>query len=75
MAHQRQKRPSPDQDLSELANGSRKSHQSKFETLFGFDLKDLSNVSRFCTLLNRPMDPACLGVMRSLYGEIFGYIF
>ncbi|XP_064603539.1 vitamin K-dependent gamma-carboxylase-like [Liolophura sinensis] len=68
MAHQRQKKSSSGSDLSELSTDSCKSHQSKFESLFGFDLKDLSSVLRFFALLNRPMDPACLGVMRFMYG-------
>lgn len=44
--------------------------QDKFERLFGFRLSDLSSVDRFVKLMNRPMDPACLGVMRFVFGTL-----
>ena len=36
---------------------------------FGFELSDLSSVSLFVKLLNRPTDPSSLGIMRILFGK------
>ncbi|KAG8225022.1 hypothetical protein J437_LFUL006033 [Ladona fulva] len=39
-----------------------------FERLFGFKLTDLASWDSFVRLLFRPSDPACLGVVRALFG-------
>lgn len=40
------------------------------QRLFGFELEDLSSWHRFVCLLNRPMDPASLGIFRFLFGML-----
>ncbi|XP_077592991.1 vitamin K-dependent gamma-carboxylase [Stigmatopora nigra] len=42
--------------------------QSKMEQIFGFKKQDLSSWSSLVALLNRPMDPASLGIFRFLFG-------
>lgn len=44
--------------------------QSTMERIFGFKKEDLSSWSRLVTLLNRPTDPASLGIFRCLFGLI-----
>lgn len=39
------------------------------ERIFGFKREDLSSWSSLVALLNRPTDPAGLGVFRCLFGE------
>ncbi|XP_043537576.1 vitamin K-dependent gamma-carboxylase-like isoform X2 [Chiloscyllium plagiosum] len=41
---------------------------SRTKRIFGFELSDFRNWRRFVSLLNRPTDPACLGVFRFLFG-------
>ena len=41
---------------------------SKIERLIGFKLSDFSSPSRLMALLNRPTDPASLGMIRFLFG-------
>ncbi|KAG9263343.1 vitamin K-dependent gamma-carboxylase [Astyanax mexicanus] len=43
---------------------------SRMQRLFGFELADLSSWHRFVCLLNRPMDPASLGIFRFLFGML-----
>uniref|UniRef100_W5LGS4 Vitamin K-dependent gamma-carboxylase n=1 Tax=Astyanax mexicanus TaxID=7994 RepID=W5LGS4_ASTMX len=43
---------------------------SRMQCLFGFELADLSSWHRFVCLLNRPMDPASLGIFRFLFGML-----
>lgn len=42
---------------------------SRMERLFGFKREDLSSWSSLVALLNRPTDPAGLGIFRCLFGE------
>ncbi|XP_019629264.1 PREDICTED: vitamin K-dependent gamma-carboxylase-like isoform X2 [Branchiostoma belcheri] len=42
--------------------------ETRFKRLFGFDLEELQSWSGFVQLLNRPADPANLGVLRFLFG-------
>ncbi|XP_057675465.1 vitamin K-dependent gamma-carboxylase-like [Corythoichthys intestinalis] len=42
--------------------------QSKMEKIFGFKKEDLTSWSSLVALLNRPMDPASLGIFRCLFG-------
>lgn len=37
--------------------------------LFGFEIEDVSSWHRLVCLLNRPTDPASLGIFRFLFGE------
>lgn len=37
--------------------------------LFGFEKEDISSWHRLVCLLNRPTDPASLGIFRFLFGE------
>ncbi|XP_069773792.1 vitamin K-dependent gamma-carboxylase [Narcine bancroftii] len=41
---------------------------SKMKRIFGFELSDFGSWNRFVCLLNRPTDPASLGVFRLLFG-------
>ncbi|XP_067857400.1 vitamin K-dependent gamma-carboxylase [Heptranchias perlo] len=41
---------------------------SKMKRIFGFELSDFQSWHRFVCLLNRPTDPASLGVFRLLFG-------
>lgn len=43
--------------------------RSRMQRLFGFEKEDLSSWHRFVCLLNRPTDPASLGIFRCLFGE------
>uniref|UniRef100_A0A665UUG4 HTTM-like domain-containing protein n=1 Tax=Echeneis naucrates TaxID=173247 RepID=A0A665UUG4_ECHNA len=42
--------------------------KSKMEQIFGFKKEDLSSWQSFVALLNRPTDPASLGIFRCLFG-------
>uniref|UniRef100_A0A3Q2NNW4 Vitamin K-dependent gamma-carboxylase n=1 Tax=Fundulus heteroclitus TaxID=8078 RepID=A0A3Q2NNW4_FUNHE len=42
--------------------------KSRMETLFGFRKEDLSSWDNLVALLNRPTDPASLGIFRCLFG-------
>ncbi|TMS08540.1 Vitamin K-dependent gamma-carboxylase [Larimichthys crocea] len=42
--------------------------KSKMEKIFGFRKEDLTSWSSLVTLLNRPTDPASLGIFRCLFG-------
>ncbi|XP_061656107.1 vitamin K-dependent gamma-carboxylase [Phyllopteryx taeniolatus] len=42
--------------------------QSKMEQIFGFKKEDLTSWSSLVVLLNRPTDPASLGIFRCLFG-------
>lgn len=44
--------------------------ESKMKRLFGFEKEDLSSWHRFVCLLNRPTDPASLGIFRFLFGKL-----
>lgn len=44
--------------------------KNKMEQIFGFNTKDLCSWHGLVTLLNRPMDPASLGVFRFLFGML-----
>ena len=44
--------------------------KSKMERIFGFKKEDLSSWQSLVTLLNRPTDPASLGIFRCLFGEL-----
>ncbi|XP_068130975.1 vitamin K-dependent gamma-carboxylase [Hyperolius riggenbachi] len=46
----------------------RQSQSSFMKRVFGFEWSDLSSWQRFVSLLNRPTDPAGLGVFRFLFG-------
>lgn len=43
--------------------------KSKMEQIFGFKKEDLSSWYNLVALLNRPMDPASLGIFRCLFGK------
>ncbi|XP_062371802.1 vitamin K-dependent gamma-carboxylase [Sardina pilchardus] len=43
---------------------------SRMKRLFGFEREDLSSWHRFVCLLNRPTDPASLGIFRFLFGMV-----
>lgn len=43
--------------------------KTKMEQLFGFKKEDLSSWHNLVLLLNRPTDPASLGIFRCLFGE------
>lgn len=45
---------------------------SRMERIFGFRKEDLSSWSSLVALLNRPTDPAGLGIFRCLFGEFTG---
>ncbi|KAJ8286789.1 hypothetical protein GJAV_G00043300 [Gymnothorax javanicus] len=42
--------------------------ESSLKRIFGFEMRDLSSWDRLVCLLNRPTDPAALGVFRFLFG-------
>lgn len=44
--------------------------QSKMEKIFGFKKEDLTSWHSLVTLLNRPTDPAALGIFRCLFGKL-----
>lgn len=44
--------------------------RSRMQRLFGFEKEDLTSWHRFVCLLNRPTDPASLGIFRCLFGEM-----
>ncbi|XP_036385737.1 vitamin K-dependent gamma-carboxylase [Megalops cyprinoides] len=44
--------------------------QSWMKRIFGFELKDLASWHRLVCLLNRPTDPASLGIFRFLFGML-----
>lgn len=44
--------------------------KSKMEKIFGFRKEDLTSWSSLVTLLNRPTDPASLGIFRCLFGKL-----
>lgn len=48
--------------------------QSRLERLFGFRKEDLSSWTSVVALLNRPTDPAGLGIFRCLFGEFTGCV-
>lgn len=43
--------------------------KSKMEKIFGFRKEDLASWSSLVALLNRPTDPASLGIFRCLFGS------
>lgn len=43
--------------------------KSKMEAIFGFRKEDLTSWHNLVVLLNRPTDPAALGIFRCLFGE------
>lgn len=43
---------------------------SKMMKIFGFRKEDLASWSSLVALLNRPTDPASLGIFRCLFGEL-----
>lgn len=43
--------------------------KSKMEQLFGFKKEDLTSWHALVALLNRPTDPASLGIFRCLFGK------
>lgn len=44
--------------------------RNRMRQIFGFSTEDLSSWQSFVTLLNRPMDPASLGIFRFLFGML-----
>lgn len=44
--------------------------KSKMEKVFGFRKEDLTSWHSLVTLLNRPTDPASLGIFRCLFGKL-----
>lgn len=52
-------------------NGNRVEIKSKFKSLFGFQLSDLTSWDNFVKLMNRPEDPSSLAVFRILFGNLF----
>lgn len=44
--------------------------KTKMEQIFGFKKEDLSSWHNLVLLLNRPTDPASLGIFRCLFGEL-----
>uniref|UniRef100_A0A8C9SK90 Gamma-glutamyl carboxylase n=1 Tax=Scleropages formosus TaxID=113540 RepID=A0A8C9SK90_SCLFO len=51
-----------------LAPGTKPAAESWMKRIFGFEKEDLSSWERLVCLLNRPTDPASLGVFRFLFG-------
>lgn len=45
-------------------------NESRMKRLLGFEKEDLSSWHRFVCLLNRPTDPASLGIFRFLFGKL-----
>lgn len=43
--------------------------KTKMERIFGFKKEDLTSWHSLVSLLNRPTDPASLGIFRCLFGE------
>lgn len=43
--------------------------KSRMEQIFGFKTEDLASWQSLVTLLNRPTDPASLGIFRCLFGN------
>ena len=48
--------------------------KGRMEQLFGFSKEDLSSWRNLVLLLNRPTDPAALGIFRCLFGEFGGHL-
>lgn len=46
--------------------------KSKMEQIFGFRKEDLTSWNSLVVLLNRPTDPAALGIFRCLFGKLSG---
>lgn len=46
--------------------------KSKMEQIFGFRKEDLTSWNSLVVLLNRPTDPAGLGIFRCLFGKLSG---
>lgn len=44
--------------------------KTKMEQIFGFKAEDLTSWQGLVLLLNRPTDPAALGIFRCLFGEL-----
>lgn len=44
--------------------------ESRMKHLFGFEKEDLSSWHHLVYLLNRPTDPAFLGIFHFLFGEL-----
>ena len=44
--------------------------EGKMEQILGFRIEDLGSWHSLVALLNRPTDPASLGVFRCLFGEL-----
>ncbi|XP_051786426.1 vitamin K-dependent gamma-carboxylase [Erpetoichthys calabaricus] len=53
-----------------MAAWNRSGDESRMRKLFGFELCDLSSWERLLRLLNRPTDPASLGMFRFLFGML-----
>lgn len=49
--------------------------KSKMEKIFGFRREDLTSWHNLVVLLNRPTDPAGLGIFRCLFGKFRGFCF
>lgn len=49
--------------------------KSKMEKIFGFKREDLTSWHNLVVLLNRPTDPAGLGIFRCLFGKFRGFCF
>ncbi|XP_073444668.1 vitamin K-dependent gamma-carboxylase [Dendrobates tinctorius] len=70
-ASQLRQRKSHNASTSAAAQPRPPAHQEKggfIRRVFGFDGSDLSSWQRFVSLMNRPTDPAGLGVFRFLFG-------
>ncbi len=46
-------------------------NKDSFRDVFGFSTADVSSLWAFVRLLCRPADPACLGVIRFLFGKLY----
>ncbi|KAM4747726.1 vitamin K-dependent gamma-carboxylase [Rhinophrynus dorsalis] len=65
----RKRRKGPSGRMAENNPGQpRRAQCSLMCRIFGFDWSDLSSWNRFVCLMNRPTDPAALGVFRFLFG-------
>lgn len=47
--------------------------KTKMKEIFGFRKEDLTSWDNLVLLLNRPTDPAALGIFRCLFGEFRGH--
>ena len=75
------KSPAPADDgkvpRADTATSSSQAHSDKMQRIFGFTKSDFSSWSALVKLLNKPCDPASLGVWRFIFGmymELLCYV-